>query len=167
VSSSLVSSQLSSTARLSIPLARVAMRAVLAGVVVACGSVTHAGAQVPRSGAGGSQAAPDLFGHDLWSIAARDGELRWVVIHDSEASRATGIVHVEVIARKKGRPAWDVRRVADHLAITAEALRRSVRAPLDSGRVYPERFDAAYAAWKALDASRRPVCDTSVEACLK
>jgi hypothetical protein len=53
------------------------------------------------------------------------------------------------------------------MAITREALRRSVVAPLQSGAVYPESFDDAFAAWRAQNhGAGGGVCTTSVEECI-
>ena len=111
-----------------------------------------------------AQTGPVIDG-DLWSIAGPPGERRWLVIHDRADGARAGVYHVEVIARKAGRPSWDVVRVRDHLALTAEALHRSVVKKLAQGRVYPERFDDAVARWRA--AGGTEVCTSSVVTCLE
>ena len=54
------------------------------------------------------------------------------------------------------------------MAVTWRALRASVREPLKSGRVYPEHFEQALAAWqKQREAGDAPVCDRTVLDCLE
>ncbi len=103
--------------------------------------------------------APDasrIFGHagGIWEIPGTDKETRWLIIHNLAEARETG------------RPAWNVRRICDHMAITLPALERSVVRPLESGAVYPESFESAFAKWKK-QAEGGDVCATSVKDCLK
>lgn len=117
----------------------------------------------------GLAAAPDIQAHraGIWAIAAPDGETRWIVIHDLAEGVRTGTFHVEVLARRSGAPAWDVRHIQPHMAVTKAALERSVLRPLTRGAVYPESFDAAYEAWRAQDdGAGGTVCSTTVTACL-
>ncbi len=110
-----------------------------------------------------------LFGHKagIWEIAPEGTLSRWVVIHNLAEAKDTGIFHIEVIGREKDRPAWDVRRIRAHMAVTTQALRRSVTRPLTTGAVYPEAFDDALARWKKeCESGRRVVCETSVPECL-
>lgn len=103
----------------------------------------------------------------IWEIAPQGTMTRWIVIHNLEDAGQTGVFHIEVIGREKGRPAWDVRRICSHMAVTAEALKRSILKPLKSGAVYPEPFDDAYAAWKKrAEGGHADICDTSVLECL-
>jgi hypothetical protein len=61
-----------------------------------------------------------------------------------------------------------VQRLAAHLAITAPALRASVRRQLKTGRVYPEHFNSAFKKWQELEAQGTArVCDQNVLDCLK
>ena len=113
----------------------------------------------------------DLFAHraGLWSLPAIGDADRWVEIHNLDAARASGIFHVEILSRRHGAPAWQVKHVAPHLAITRAALERSVVKPLKSGAVYPESFDSAYQVWLRDErAGKHPfVCGSSVDQCLK
>ena len=103
----------------------------------------------------------------IWSIADAPGMSRWIVIHDPGTSQAAGIYHIEVIGRETGAPAWRIVHLAPHMAITERALRVSVVEPLESGAVYPESFDQAYAAWRAQnDGAGGSVCTTSVIECM-
>ncbi len=111
-----------------------------------------------------------IFGHTkgIWSIEAKGTLERWVVIHNLAEAKNTGVFHLEVIGHEKGRPSWDIRRICPHMAVTKEALKRSVVKPLNKGAVYPEAFDDAFAKWKKeAEAGRKIVCDMSVLECLK
>src|SRR5262245_57705722 len=112
----------------------------------------------------------DLFAHSsgLWSLPPNGSQLRWVEIHNLSEARTSGLFHVEVLARKRNAPSWQVEHLVPHLAITTPALRKSVVAPIQRGAVYPETFDYAFSAWqkdhdKGKDA---PVCETTIDDCL-
>jgi Domain of unknown function (DUF5086) len=109
-----------------------------------------------------------LFHHSagLWQLTATKQLNRWIEIHNLAEAETTGIFHVEVIGREKGKPAWAIQTLCKHMAITLAALKRSVIRPLKSGAVYPESFQYAYEAWKHDAESQRYVCDRSVLACL-
>ncbi len=109
---------------------------------------------------------PDLFAHaaGIWALPDTQTHNRWVVIHNIKEAETSGVFHIEVIARKKGEPKWSVTRICPHMAITAEALARSVTQPRSSGAVYPEAFDNAYGAWKK--GAEKPICSRSVIECL-
>lgn len=110
-----------------------------------------------------------LFHHKpgIWEIAPEGKLSRWVVIHNLSEARDTGVFHIEVMGREKGRPAWDVKRIRAHMAVTKDALKRSVVKPLDRGAVYPEAFDDAYAQWERdADGGRKVVCEGSILECL-
>jgi hypothetical protein len=112
--------------------------------------------------------AAAIFDHKagIWSIDGSAKLTRWIVIHGLAASAQSGVFHIEVIGREKGRPAWDIRHLCNHMAITLAALEKSVRKPLKSGAVYPESFDTAFARWQKQPEAQRPVCDSSVLECL-
>jgi len=117
----------------------------------------------------GTAVGQDLASHagGAWSIAAAPGMDRWIVVHDPAASQATGVYHVEVIGRKTGDPSWQVVRLVPHMAITERALLDSVIEPLQSGAVYPEPFNDAYAAWRAQNGGAGgKVCRTAVVECM-
>ena len=105
---------------------------------------------------------------DIWSLPSSPGVHRWLVIHDRQGEGATRVYHVEVLERKAGEKPWQVTHRAPHMAVTEDALRRSVVKPLEKGAVYPETFDSAYAEWKRTNARNpAPVCGTSVPDCMK
>ena len=108
----------------------------------------------------------DLFAHKagIWALPDTDTHNRWVVIHNRKEAETSGVFHIEVIARKKGAPKWSITRLCPHMAITGEALARSVTQPRSSGAVYPEPFDDAYGAWKK--GGQKPICSQSVIECL-
>jgi hypothetical protein len=100
----------------------------------------------------------------IWSLAPADGWRRWVVIHDLGSRE---VLHVEILAAEPAAPAWRVKHLADHMAVTLEALLRSVRAPLERGAVYPESFDEALRRWRSAQAAEAaPVCRTTIDRCL-
>ncbi|HQI81127.1 MAG TPA: DUF5086 family protein [Deltaproteobacteria bacterium] len=110
-----------------------------------------------------------LFDHKpgIWEIAPEGTLSRWIVIHNLAEARGTGVFHIEVIGREHSRPVWDVRRIRAHMAVTKDALKRSVVKPLERGAVYPESYDDAYAQWKRnADGGRKVVCESSVPECL-
>lgn len=118
----------------------------------------------------GSAPAQDLAAHaaGIWSIADAPGMKRWIVIHDLVTAKTTGIYHIEVIGRKHGDPAWQITRLVPHMAITEKALQESINEPLDTGAVYPESFDDAYASWQAQnDGAGGSVCAQSVTQCMQ
>lgn len=110
-----------------------------------------------------------LFGHTkgIWAIEGKGTLERWVVIHNLAEAKDTGVFHLEIIGHEKGKPSWDIRRICTHMAITKDALKKSVTEPLEKGAVYPEAFDDAYAEWKKeAEAGRKVICETSVLECL-
>lgn len=120
------------------------------------------------AGTSSGSGKPGLLGHDIWEIKGEKDKITWVVIHNPDGARKSGIVHIEVIARKKGAPEWSVEHVCNHMAITEEALSKSVIRPLKTGKVYPESFDSAYSEWQEqAGKGNKVVCTTSLAECLK
>jgi len=111
-----------------------------------------------------------IFSHKpgIWAIEGKGTLARWVVIHNLPEAKDTGVFHIEVVGRVKGKPSWDIKRICSHMAITKDALKRSVTKPLNKGAVYPEAFDDAYAGWKKdAEAGKKTICDRSVPECLE
>jgi hypothetical protein len=103
----------------------------------------------------------------IWSLEPVGTLNRWVVIHNLKGADENTVLHVEVLARPQGDPAWSVRRLQPHMAISMSALRGSVRKPLQRGYIYPESYEQGFAEWKKLEAAgTAPVCRTSVDRCL-
>jgi hypothetical protein len=103
----------------------------------------------------------------LWTLQATDGKIRWLEIHNLSTARLDGAYHVQILERRRTDPPSTFVSLADHLAITEAALRASIVAPRNSGSVYPERFQAAYAQWQAARAAgTAAICETNVTACL-
>jgi Domain of unknown function (DUF5086) len=104
----------------------------------------------------------------LWLIAATPQQNRWVIIHNKDEAKTTGIYHIEVIGRDKKAPVWAIKHLANHIAITKTALQSSIVKPLKLGGVYPESFNTAYDAWKKENNGKGGfICTTSVVTCLK
>ena len=111
----------------------------------------------------------DIESHEtgIWSITGTQKEQRWIIIHNLTEGKTTGVYHIEVIQRAVDAPAWQIVRLMKHMAITREALKRSIIVPLDEGAVYPEQFDDALAGWKAKNGGKGgSVCNTSVMECV-
>lgn len=114
-------------------------------------------------------ANPDIQGHKpgIWSILGTKKQNRWLVIHNLEEAKNTGIYHIEVIGRGARDPAWKIQHIAKHMAITETALAASVLKPLNKGAVYPESFDSAYRAWQSQNqGAGGAICRQSVLNCL-
>lgn len=103
----------------------------------------------------------------IWALPDTPKERRWIVIHNPEQGEASGVYHIEVLSRATGAPAWTITHRANHMAITREALLRSVIAPLTKGAVYPESFDYAYREWQTRNGGTGgEVCESDVLHCL-
>ena len=104
----------------------------------------------------------------FWSIEGTDSTDRWIVIRNLSTAEGAGVFHIEILGRRYGAEPWDLRRVRSHMAISKEALERSVIAPLSKGAVYPEQFNEALQKWKKLNDGRGgDLCQTSIGECLK
>ena len=109
-----------------------------------------------------------VIANEVWQLPSSATGSRWLVIHNLASAETDGIYHVEVIERPAGAEAWNIKHVANHLAVTPTALRASIIKPLKKGAVYPESFEYAYAEWKKQKAQgNAAVCNTSVLECLK
>lgn len=111
----------------------------------------------------------DLGAHSagIWTIESTQDMSRWLVIHNLDEAKATGVYHIEVIGRRNGDAAWQILHLARHMAITEEALNGSVIEPLQRGAVYPESFNDAFGAWgKENDGKGGEICVTSVMECM-
>jgi hypothetical protein len=114
-------------------------------------------------------ATPDIDSQHIWSLSATGHgagqQQRWLVIHDVADTPSTGVYHIEVLGKAGSLPPWQVTHLATHMAVTREALLRSVGKPLKRGAVYPETFDNALAQWLA-SGNAGEVCTTLVTKCL-
>ena len=111
----------------------------------------------------------DLLRHrpGLWALEPVGATRRWVEIHNLVGADEHTVLHIEVLAQETGAPAWRLEHLAPHMAITVDALRRSVRKPLLRGAVYPESFDYGFAQWtRDQQAGHAHICTTSVDQCL-
>jgi hypothetical protein len=103
-----------------------------------------------------------------WRLASPPGITRWLEIHNLQDARSSGIYHVQVLERSANSPQWEIRSLADHIAVTTAGLRASILGVASEKPVYPERFDAAYQEWKELEAhGEAPVCHSEVAKCLQ
>lgn len=103
----------------------------------------------------------------IWSIAPTEKMNRWVVIHNLEEAKVSGIYHLEVIGRNKGDAAWQIKHLVPHMAISKEALEKSIINPLKKGGVYPETYENAYSKWlKENNDKGGATCKTSILECM-
>lgn len=103
----------------------------------------------------------------IWSVSATKKQNRWIVIHNLDQAKTTGIYHIEVIGRDIRAPTWQIQHLANHIAITEAALVASVLKPLTKGAVYPESFDSAYRAWQSQNQGQGGViCKQPILECL-
>ena len=112
----------------------------------------------------------DILGHKagIWALEPVGSARRWVVIHNLAGADEHTVLHIEVLAQDRGAPAWRIDHLAAHMAITVEALRRSVRKPLQHGAVYPESFEQGFSQWTVQhDAGQALTCTTSIDRCLR
>jgi hypothetical protein len=109
-----------------------------------------------------------LFKHQLglWQIAPQGSLTRWIEIHNLDEAKQSGVFHIEVLGQRKATTRQPLQHLKSHMAITLEALKRSVLRPLRSGSVYPESFNGAHAHWLSLPEADRQVCTRSVLECL-
>src|SRR5947199_10463736 len=104
---------------------------------------------------------PPLRSVKNWEVRGAPSKLTWVELHDSDPADPS-LIHVEVLSRKKTGKPWEIEHLCPHVAITLDALQRSVVRPLREKRgVYPESFDFGYKHWKEeAVAGKRDICAT-------
>ncbi len=103
----------------------------------------------------------------IWSIAPTQTMNRWIIVHNLEEAKNSEIFHIEVIGRNIGDEVWQIKHLVPHMAITEEALTKSVVAPLQKGGVYPETYENAYANWLRENGGKGgSICTTSVLECM-
>jgi post-segregation antitoxin (ccd killing protein) len=109
----------------------------------------------------------DVHSAGIWTIESAQGMSRWVVIHNFDEAKAAGIYHIVVIGRRDGDAEWQILHLVRHMAISGEALSRSVIEPLKKGAVYPESFNDAFDIWrKENNGAGGKVCHASVVECM-
>ena len=107
---------------------------------------------------------PSLQSVKNWEVRGARDSVTWVELHEIDPADSS-VIHVEILSRKKGDYPSEVHRVRAHLAITLEALQRSVLRPLRDRRgVYPESFDYGYKAWR--ESANHDVCRTTLSECV-
>ena len=111
---------------------------------------------------------PEIYSTDYWEIPGPANKITWVEIHNSKEAKISGIAHVSVLSRKKGDPVWELVWVSDHIAITTEALKRSVSRPFKTRGAYPERYYEARKKWQDdQNIGKAIICCTSIQELLK
>jgi hypothetical protein len=109
----------------------------------------------------------DVYSSDFWEIPGATNKTTWIEIHNSKEAQKSGVAHISVHARKKGDPIWKVEGICPHIAITTEALKRSVSHPYKTRGAYPEHFYEAYDRWKEAEkAGQATICSTTLQDCL-
>ena len=120
------------------------------------------------AGALPADSSPEVFSSAFWEIAGKPGYLTWVEIHNLKEAPASGIAHISIHARKKGAPVWEFVWLRPHLAISADALKRSVLRPLKIRGAYPERYQDAFHRWEEeKKKGTATICETSIAEALK
>jgi hypothetical protein len=111
---------------------------------------------------------PALRSVKNWEVRGAPGKITWVELHDPEPGDPS-VIHVELLTRKRTDKPWEVEHLQPHVAITLDALQRSVVRPLRSKNgVYPESFNFGYKRWKEeADAGKRIVCSTTLYECVQ
>jgi hypothetical protein len=104
-----------------------------------------------------------------WRLPATPSSDRWLEVREIEGLGAHRLFHVSVLSLEKGRPAWNIKHVVCHMAITEVALRRSITGPAPKQRMsYPEQYNEGYGQWLKLKAQgTAPICETSVLECAR
>lgn len=113
--------------------------------------------------------AGDITSHKtgIWSITPTATMKRWIIIHNLQEAKISDVFHIEVIGRGNGDAVWQVQHLVSHMAITGDALRKSIIKPLNRGGVYPETYENAYSEWlKENNGSGGSICKTSVMKCM-
>jgi len=100
------------------------------------------------SGRAEPPAKPNIFSWPLWTIRGNPGFVTWVEIQNGEEAKKTGVAHIEVACYRKGAPN-DCFHLCNHMAITTEALEKSVLRPRKTGAMYPESYQGALRQWQA------------------
>ena len=121
---------------------------------------------------------PALRSVKNWEVRGAPGKITWVELHlqptrlplqGDPGSGDPSVIHVELLTRKRTDKSWEVEHLQPHVAITLDALRRSVVRPLrPKNGVYPESFNFGYKHWKEeADAGKRIVCSTTLYECVQ
>src|SRR2546423_657051 len=106
---------------------------------------------------------PNIYTTIYWKVEGKAGYVTWVEIHNIQEARTNGVAHVSIVARKTNSPVWQIEWVCPHIAITTDALKRSVIEPFKTREAYPERFYEAYNRWQAGEKlGKAVVCTNSI-----
>jgi hypothetical protein len=109
---------------------------------------------------------PTLRSVKNWEVRGAPGKITWVELHDIDPADPS-VIHVELLARKRTDKPWEIEHLQPHVAITFDALQRSVVRPRRTNTgVYPESFNFGYKHWREeADAAKRVVCSTTLYEC--
>ncbi len=79
----------------------------------------------------------DIYSTARWEISGPTSQTTWIEIFNGKEVKTSGVAHISVHARKKGQPVWEACWICPHIAITTEALKRSVIHPYKGRGMYP------------------------------
>lgn len=89
----------------------------------------------------------DFSLHRMWVVDETSKTMTWVEIHQTDDTQSTGIFHVSVYLMKKNSRSDYLWR-CPHLAVSRDALERSVIRPIKRAGFYPESFEQGYNYWQ-------------------
>jgi hypothetical protein len=123
----------------------------------------------PSALAQGGQTAMQL--NDTVILSVSGAIVRWATIHrvPDSADGDDPYFHVEVFERKRGKPPWQYRLLALHMAVTPEALLRSrLNRKARTYSYKPVESLFAYDAWRKAPREQRDasVCRTRILDCI-
>jgi hypothetical protein len=111
---------------------------------------------------------PEIYASNFWEIPSPPDKTLWIEIHKTDEAKTSGIAHISVYSRKKGAPGWESKWVCAHIAITTEALLRSVSRPSKLLGLYPESYYEALKRWEDdQKKGQAQICTTSIQDWLK
>jgi hypothetical protein len=103
----------------------------------------------------------------FWNVdSLKKGSSCWCVIRAYDSTEA--VYHIEVVCKGSKNPSWQIEKLAPHMAITPEALEKSVRKPKNKGDVYPEQYEEHKKKWdeNKLNGIQPVVCKETIKECL-
>ena len=106
---------------------------------------------------------PTIETAKYWEIAGPASNVTWIEIHSFQKIDGIDIAHVEVLSRKKDSKPWEFEHLLPHLAITIDALKKSIIRPLKVHSVYPESYESDYNLWKKQhEEGKATICKSSI-----
>lgn len=96
---------------------------------------------------------------------------RWAIIHqEPDPTNNDPYYHLEVFEHKKGEQPWVFKRLAHHMVITEEAIKKSRNKKRAGTYAYKDvEFWGTYKRWRDNPEVRAqtPVCETNIKDCLE